>query len=69
VRTADTPTSATTEISDIVWGGAAIGAVIGRNERQTLYLLERNAVACARKVRGQWVASKSSLRREFGGAE
>lgn len=51
-----------------VWGAAAIGSVIGRNTRQTNYLLERGALKAARKVGGRWVADRSALIRELTAA-
>jgi hypothetical protein len=45
---------------DPVWGAAAIGRVIGRNQRLTFSLLERGLLP-ARKVGGRWVASKRKL--------
>jgi len=45
---------------DIVWGAAAIAAVIRRTERQAYYLLESGALP-ARKVGAQWVASRKRL--------
>lgn len=50
-----------------VWGAAAIGAIIGRTERQTHHLLSRGLIASARRVGGRWTATPSALRREFGG--
>jgi hypothetical protein len=44
----------------IVWGAEAIGRVIGRNPRQTHYLLEKGALP-ARKVRGLWCANVEKL--------
>ena len=53
----------------LVWGARAIGAVIGRTERQTHYLLESGAIRAARKVstkaRSQWFAPISGLRAQF----
>ena len=40
-----------------VWGAANIGKLIGRNERQTFYLLEKGLVP-ARKVNTLWVTTK-----------
>jgi hypothetical protein len=51
---------------EFCWGAAEIGAVIGRNPRQTHHLLTNGQIACARKVGGRWVASRSALLREFG---
>jgi hypothetical protein len=54
--------------SDFCWGIAEIGAVIGRNFRQTHHMLATGAIECARKKGGRWVASRRALLREFGGA-
>ena len=45
---------------DIVWGAAAIAAVIRRSERQAFYLLESGALP-AKKLGKQWVASRRKL--------
>jgi hypothetical protein len=50
--------------SDIVWGAAAIGAVIGLNERQAFYRLERGQIP-ARKFGDAWVTSRQALLRLF----
>jgi hypothetical protein len=44
----------------IVWGAEAIGRVIGRNPRQTHYLLAKGALP-ARKLRGIWCANVDQL--------
>lgn len=49
---------------DLVWGAAAIGRVIGRNTRQTFYLLETGAIP-ARKVKDKWVSNRPALKRFF----
>jgi hypothetical protein len=46
--------------ADIVWGADGIGAVINRNRRQTFYLLENNRLP-ARRIGGNWVASRKAL--------
>jgi hypothetical protein len=51
---------------NFVWNAGPIGAVIGRNPRQTHHLLTKGEIKCARKVGGRWVASRSALLREFG---
>jgi hypothetical protein len=45
----------------IVWGAKAIGELIGRNERQSYYLLESGALRGARKIGGIWSAKRSAL--------
>jgi hypothetical protein len=52
--------------AEFLWGALAIGRVIGRNPRQTSYLLERGVIKSARKLGGLWVANRSALMREFG---
>ena len=51
---------------DLVWGGAAIGEAIGRNQRQAYWLLENGNIP-ARKVGETWVASRVVLRRHILG--
>jgi hypothetical protein len=55
------------EISEeeLVWGAAEIGKVINRSPRQTFHLLESGLIPGARKLGGQWVASKRVLLRPF----
>ncbi len=50
---------------DLAWGAAAIGKVIGRNRRQTFYLLEKGHIKGAKKVGGQWVGEHNNLRKSF----
>lgn len=52
--------------SGFCWGAEAIGAVIGRNSRQTHYLLTRGEIKSARRKGGRWVANRAKLRAEFG---
>jgi hypothetical protein len=60
-----------TEDCDILWGVEAIAAHIGRNVRQTYYLLQTQKVP-AQKVGALWVGRKSTIDRalsgEIGGA-
>ena len=49
---------------DLVWGAAAIAAVIGRNERQVFGMLEAGQLP-AKKVGGRWVASRKNLQKAF----
>ena len=46
--------------SDLVWGAGAIAKVIGRSERSTFHLLEKQLLP-ARRVGGRWVASRRKL--------
>jgi len=48
------------EVLDLVWGCAAIAAVIRRSERSVFHLLE-NGLLPAKKVGGRWVASRRRL--------
>jgi hypothetical protein len=50
-----------TDPDAIVWGAKAIGAVIGRNERQAYHLLENGALRGAQKINGKWSAKRSVL--------
>jgi hypothetical protein len=52
----------------VIWGADAIGTEIGCSQSQTYYLLEKGLIKSARKVGNQWQATRSGLRREFGGA-
>ena len=45
---------------DVVWGCAAIAAVIGRSERSTFHLLEKRLLP-AKRVGGRWCASRRRL--------
>jgi hypothetical protein len=49
----------------VIWGAEPIGAIIGRNARQTHHLLINGEIKCARKVGGRWCASIPALRAEF----
>jgi hypothetical protein len=51
---------------DLVWGAAAIAALIGRTPRQVWEALDKGELP-ARKVNGRWVASREALRRHFMG--
>ena len=48
------------ENSDLVWGAAEIGRVIGRPARITFYLLEKGILP-GRKLGGRWVVSRKAL--------
>jgi hypothetical protein len=45
---------------DLLWGTSAIAKAIERTDRQTLHLLETQAIP-ARKVGGRWCASRRGL--------
>jgi hypothetical protein len=53
---------------DFAWGAAAIGRIIGLTVRQAHHLLQNGQIKSARKVGGKWVANRTALLREFGGA-
>lgn len=53
---------------DLVWGAKAIGECIGRNPRQTFYLLEKGELP-ARRVGNLYVASRAALRRRLVGED
>jgi hypothetical protein len=44
-----------------IWGADAIGKVIGRTGKQTVYLLEKGLIP-ARKIGDRWVADYAALR-------
>jgi hypothetical protein len=52
--------------SGYCWGAEAIGAVIGRNPRQTHHRLTRGEIKSAKKVGGRCVVNRASLLRELG---
>ena len=51
-----------------VWGAEAIGVFIGRDLRQTYYLLDKGLIRSARRIGNHWVANEDDLRREFSNA-
>jgi hypothetical protein len=53
--------------ADLLWGAAAIAAVIGRSPRATFYMLESGGLLPARKVGGRWVASRRKLLNALAG--
>jgi hypothetical protein len=48
------------ETPDLIWGCSAIAKAIGRSERSTFHLLERQLLP-AKRVGGRWVASRKKL--------
>ena len=48
-----------------VWGAEAIGRAIGRDRRQTFYLLEKGLIRSVKRIGKRWVADEDDLRREF----
>jgi hypothetical protein len=59
--------AATHSGDDLVWGVAAIAAVVNRTRRQTFHMLETSKLPAA-KIGGRWCASRSGLRRFFSDA-
>lgn len=51
---------------NVIWGAEAIGAAIGRTERQAKHMMA-NGQLPARKIQGRWVASVDVLRLFFEG--
>lgn len=51
---------------DLIWGAKSIAQEIGKTERATYFILEKGQIP-ARKVGGQWVASRCQLREFFEG--
>jgi hypothetical protein len=54
--------------SDIVWGAAAIGKIIGQSPSQTYHRLINGHIQSARKKGKRWCASRLELLREHGAA-
>ena len=50
----------------LVWGAAAIAALLGITERRAFHMLEAGTLP-ARKVGGRWVASRKKLEQHFEG--
>ena len=53
---------------DLIWGAAAIAALLGRTTKATLHMLERGQIP-ARKVGARWCANRKALREFFEGRE
>jgi hypothetical protein len=51
---------------DLIWGAKDIGKIINKPLRATFHLLETGAIP-AKKISGQWVASRRKLQDELGG--
>jgi hypothetical protein len=57
------------EANDLLWGVEAIAAYIGRNVRQTYYLVQTQKIP-AQKMGALWVSRKSTIDRVLtGGAK
>lgn len=50
----------------VLWGAAAIGAVIGRTKRQTYHMLTRGELKGAKLIGGRWCITREALRAIFG---
>jgi hypothetical protein len=48
------------------WGATAIGARIGKGQKDTLRMLEQGRIKCAVKRGGRWTAADHALCDEFG---
>lgn len=53
---------------ELVWGAAAIAALIGRTTKATLHMLERGQIP-ARKVGARWCATRKALADFFEATE
>jgi len=53
--------SSNDDFSDLLWGAQAIAEYIGKNYRQTVYLLSTKKLP-GRKIGQTWLARKSELR-------
>ena len=60
-------TSPATDL-DLVWGAAAIAALIGKTRRATFHMLEQGQIPGAKKIGAQWVVSRKVVREYFEGA-
>jgi hypothetical protein len=49
------------EFADLLWGAQAIADYIGRNYRQTVYLLSTNKLP-AQKIGAMWIGNRAKLR-------
>jgi hypothetical protein len=58
----------TTKNDDLLWGVERIARHIGRNVRQTYYLLQNQKIP-AQKIGALWVARKSTIDRALSGEE
>ena len=53
---------------DLVWGAAAIAALMGCTERKVFHMLEAGEIPCARQIGRRWVVSRRKLLELFEGA-
>ena len=51
--------------TEIIWGAAAIGRLIGRSTRDTFHLLKTGQLKGARKVGGRWCITRRALFENF----
>ena len=52
---------ASDEFADLLWGAQAIADYIGKNYRQTVYLLSTNKLP-AQKIGAMWIGNRAKLR-------
>lgn len=57
------------ETLDLVWGAAAIAALIGKTTRATFHMLDQGQIPGARKIGNQWVVSRKVVQAFFEGKE
>ena len=56
------------DLADLLWGAQAIADYIGRNYRQTVYLLSSKKLP-GQKIGATWIASRSKLRARLLGED
>ena len=53
------------EETEVIWGAAAIGSIIGQTRRQTFELLKTGRLKGARKIGGRWCITRRALLENF----
>ena len=56
------------EFADLLWGAQAIADYIGKNYRQTVYLLSTKRLP-AQKIGAMWIGRRSKIRARLLGEE
>ena len=56
------------EFADLLWGAQAIADYIGKNYRQTVYLLSTNKLP-AQKIGATWIGHRAKIRARLLGDE
>ena len=56
------------EFADLLWGAQAIADFIGKNYRQTVYLLSTNKLP-AQKIGATWIGNRAKLRARLLGED